>query len=54
MHAALTSAVHLAQIGEAPHIAQAHCVGDAGEQELQGVAPLWPHLLHNPRLGTLC
>jgi hypothetical protein len=56
---ALTSAVHLAQVGEAPHVAQAHGVGDAGEHELQRVAPLRPRFLHGPhpaseRPGCVC
>lgn len=36
---ALTPAVHLAQVREAPNVAQAHGVGDAGEDELQRVGP---------------
>lgn len=45
----LTSAIHLAQVGEAPHVAQTHGVGDTGEHELQRIAPLRPCLLHIPR-----
>lgn len=43
---ALTSAVHLAQVGEAPHIAQAHGVRDAGEHELQRGVPQRPRFVH--------
>lgn len=28
LHIVLTSTVHLAQVGEAPYIAQAHSIGD--------------------------
>lgn len=49
---ALTSAVHLAQVGEAPHVAQAHGVRDAGEDELQRVGPQRTRLLHGRELGA--
>lgn len=50
---ALTSAVHLAQVGEAPHIAQAHGIRDAGEHELQRVGPQRPRFLHGPGARAL-
>lgn len=46
---ALTSAVHLAQVGETPHVAQAHGVRDAGEHELQRRGPQRPRFLHGSR-----
>jgi len=36
-----TSAVLVAQVGEAPDVAQADSVADAGEEELEDVAPLF-------------
>lgn len=44
-----TSAVALAQVGEAPHVAQAHGVRDAGEHELQRGGPQRPRFLHGSR-----
>lgn len=38
----LTSSVPVAQVGETPHVPQAHAVSDAGQQELVLASPLFP------------
>lgn len=38
----LTSSTLVAEVGEAPQVAEAHTVADAGEDELQLVGPVVP------------
>ena len=49
----------VAEVGEPPHIAQAHCVAQAGEEEVTGIVPvasllsLLPAVLHHAALCLL-
>lgn len=38
----LTSSVAEHQVGKAPHVAQSDSISDAGEGELDGIAPVTP------------